>query len=373
MRVTAVDEEAPDRVERARAQASAAGLDALLLSPGADLRYLTGYRALPLERLTCLVVRAERDPVLVVPRLEQPAAEASPAGSAGIDIAAWSEAEDPYALVASLVPGARAVAVDNQMWAEKVLRFRAAMPTVEQRLAGDVLRELRMRKSAVEVEALREAAAAIDRVHERVPELVRAGRSERDVGADIADAIRAEGHANVDFVIVGSGPNGASPHHELSDRVIEPGDPVVVDIGGTTSAGYCSDSTRVYAVGEPPADFLAAYGVLARAQADAVAHVRPGVTCASIDAVARDAIADAGYGERFVHRTGHGIGLQTHEDPYIIAGNEHPLEPGMAFSVEPGIYLPGRYGARIEDIVVCVSDGVDVLNRRPRELLVVAC
>ena len=356
MRVTAVDEEAPDRVERARAQASAAGLDALLLSPGADLRYLTGYRALPLERLTCLVVRAERDPVLVVPRLEQPAAEASPAGSAGIDIVAWSEAEDPYDLVASLVPGARAVAVDNQMWAEKVLRFRAAMPTVEQRLAGDVLRELRMRKSAVEVEALREAAAAIDRVHERVPELVRAGRSERDVGADIADAIRAEGHANVDFVIVGSGPNGASPHHELSDRVIEPGDPVVVDIGGTTSAGYCSDSTRVYAVGEPPADFLAAYGVLARAQADAVAHVRPGVTCASIDAVARDAIADAGYGERFVHRTGHGIGLQTHEDPYIIAGNEHPLEPGMAFSVEPGIYLPGRYGARIEDIVVCVSE-----------------
>jgi len=362
---------APDRIVRAKALAADAGLDALLVSPGPDLRYLTGYEAMPLERLTCLAVRAEGDPVLVVPALEQPAAAASPAGSMDVEIVPWDESEDPYALVASLVSGARQVAVDNHMWAEKVLRLRAAMPHCEQRLAGDVLGALRMRKSPAEIEALREAGAAIDRVHDHVPQWLRAGRTEREVGADIAEAIRAEGHASVDFVIVGSGPNGASPHHELSDRVIEPRDPVVVDIGGTTSAGYCSDSTRMYVVGEPPADFLDYYDLLKRAQAEAVAHVRPGVSCASVDAAARQVITDGGYGDRFIHRTGHGIGLETHEDPYIVAGNDLPLEPGMAFSVEPGIYLPGRHGARIEDIVVCVPGGVDPLNRTTRELVVV--
>lgn len=226
-----------------------------------------------------------------------------------------------------------------------------------------------MRRSPEAVAALRKAAAAIDRVHEQVGRWLRAGRTEREVGADIAEAIREAGHETVDFVIVGSGPNGASPHHELSDRVVRAGDPVVVDIGGTTPTGYCSDSTRTYVVGEPSAEFLASYEVLRRAQAEAVAHVRPGVTCASVDAVARRVITDAGYGERFIHRTGHGIGLQTHEEPYIVGSNDRVLEPGMAFSVEPGIYHAGRHGARIEDIVVCTEDGVEPLNRTSRELV----
>ena len=361
----------PERIRRARAGAGEAGIDALLLSPGPDLHYLTGYQALPLERLTCLVVRADGDPVLVVPNLERPAAEASPAGASGLEIVGWDETDDPYALVAGLVPGADTVALDNQMWAEKVLKLRDAMPGARQRLAGEVISPLRMRKSAAEIEFLRQAGAAIDRVHARVPEWLRAGRTEREVGADIAEAIRKEGHASVDFVIVGSGPNGASPHHELSDRVIRPGDPVVVDIGGTTPAGYCSDCTRMYVVGEPSEDFLASYEVLQRAQAASVAHVRPGVTCASVDAAARDVITDGGFGELFIHRTGHGIGMQTHEDPYIVEGNDTVLEPGMAFSVEPGIYHPGRHGARIEDIVVCVEDGVEALNLQSHDLVVV--
>ncbi|WP_448073696.1 M24 family metallopeptidase [Georgenia yuyongxinii] len=358
------------RLDEAGQRAGDAGLDALLVTPGPDLRYLCGYDALPLERLTCLVVRVPGDPALVVPRLEAPAAAASPAGVTGLDVVTWDETTDPYALVASLLTDARRVAVDNHMWAEKVLRLRAAMPGVEQRLAGDVLHQQRMRKSPAEIQALRVAGAAIDRVHERMGQWLRAGRTEREVAAEIAEAIRAEGHATVDFVIVGSGPNGASPHHEVADRVIEPGDPVVVDIGGTTRAGYCSDSTRMYAVGDPPADFLAHYDVLQRAQAAAVGHVRPGVTCASVDAAARQVIADAGHGDRFLHRTGHGIGLETHEDPYIVAGNDLELMPGMAFSVEPGIYLPGRHGARIEDIVVCTSDGVEPLNRTTHDLVV---
>ncbi|MEQ4206601.1 Xaa-Pro peptidase family protein [Actinopolymorpha sp. B9G3] len=360
------------RLSRARGAAASAGVDALLISPGPDLRYLTGYDAKALERLTCLVLPVEGTPTLVVPALEHPAAEASSASDLGLDLVPWQETEDAYALVAKLLPGVNRVAVDDHMWAEKVLAFRVALPGAEQSLAGEILRELRMRKSAAEVEALRAAGAAIDRVHARIAEWLRPGRTESQVGRDIYDAILAEGHVQVDFVIVGSGPNSASPHHELSDRVIERGDPVVVDIGGTTQAGYCSDETRTYiAGGEAPEEFRDYYDVLQRAQAAACAHVRPGVTAESVDVVARDIITAAGYGPAFIHRTGHGIGMQGHEDPYIVAGNTVVLEPGMAFSVEPGIYLERRHGARIEDIVVVTDDGYDSLNLRPRELEVI--
>ncbi|WP_443740937.1 M24 family metallopeptidase [Streptomyces humicola] len=360
-----------DRIEAARRAAAAAGLDALLISPGADLRYLAGYQALPLERLTCLVVPAAADPLLVVPVLEKPAAEASPAGALGLEIVGWEETDDPYALVAGrLPPAARRVAVDNHMWAEKLLAFKAALPHAEQSLAGDVLRELRVRKSAAEIEALRRAASAIDRVHRRIGEWLRPGRTEREVARDVADAIVQAGHVTCDFVIIASGPNGASPHHEVCDRVIRSGDPVVVDIGGTTEDGYCSDSTRTYAVGEPGPDFRELYEVLQRAQQAQTEAVRPGLASQELDAVGRRIIEEAGYGEHFIHRTGHGIGLETHEEPYIVAGSDRRLEPGMAFSIEPGIYLPGRFGARIEDIAVCTEDGGERLNLTARELVV---
>jgi Xaa-Pro aminopeptidase len=358
------------RIDRVRTAAAAAGVDALLVSPGSDLRYLTGYDAKPLERLTCLVVPAEGAPTLVVPGLERSAATASGAGDLGLEIVPWQETDDPYALVAKLLPaGVRRVALDNHMWAEKVIAFRDSLPGVEQTLAGEILRELRMRKTPAEIEALRAAGAAIDRVHARIGEWLRPGRTEAEVGRDIYDAIIAEGHVQVDFVIVGSGPNSASPHHEVSDRVIQAGEPVVVDIGGTNAAGYCSDETRTYAVGGPvPEEFTRFYDVLQRAQEAACAHVRPGVTAESVDAVARDIITEAGYGDAFIHRTGHGIGMEGHEDPYIVAGNTLPLEPGMAFSVEPGIYFEGRHGARIEDIVVVTETGVEALNLRPHDL-----
>ena len=323
-----------DRISRARGGLLKAGFDALLVTPGADLRYLTGYHALPLERLTCLVLPARGEPYLVVPALEEPAAHASPISRLGVQIVPWQETEDPVALVSGLLGSSTTmttpatttittVAVDDHMWAEKVLAFRAAMPHAQQVLA---------------------------------------------VGRDIADAIITEGHARVDFVIVASGPNGASPHAEVSDRVIEPGDTVVVDIGGTTEAGYCSDETRTYCLGDAPSDVRDYYAVLLRAQMAACEHAGPGVTAESVDAAARDIIAAAGYGQAFMHRTGHGIGLETHEEPYIVTGNRTLLEPGMAFSIEPGIYLPGRHGARIEDIVVVSDDGSQRLNQRPRDL-----
>lgn len=368
--MTSLSSSAGDRLARAQRATGQAGLDALLVTPGADLRYLTGYDALPLERLTCLLLPADGDPVLVVPALEEPAALASPAGELDVEVVGWQETDDPYALLARRLPaGTARVAVDDHMWAEKLMAMRAAMPGVEQTLAGQVLRELRMRKAPAEVQALAAAGAAIDRVHARVPRWLRVGRTEREVGRDIAAAIIDEGHVRVDFVIVGSGPNGASPHHELSERVIARGDPVVVDIGGTTAEGYCSDETRTYTVGRPPQEFRDYYEVLHRAQVAACDAARPGVTCEQVDAAARDLIAAAGFAANFIHRTGHGIGLETHEHPYIVAGNALPLEPGMAFSVEPGIYLAGRHGARIEDIVVCTDDGARRLNERPRELV----
>ena len=360
----------PDRLVAARKAAEEAGLDVLLVTPGPDLRWLTGYDALPLERLTCLVLPVQSDPFLVVPALEVPAATASPVGGLGLDVVGWAETEDPYAVVRERLGRVDRAALAKQMWAEQVLRFRAALPGAEQSLAADVLTDLRMRKGPDEVDALRRAGQAIDRVHTRMAEFLRPGRTEREAGRDIATAILDEGHVQVDFVIVASGPNGASPHHELSDRVLEPGDPVVVDIGGTTEEGYCSDCTRMYTLGQPPAEFAAYFEVLHTAQLAACAMVRPGVTAESVDAAARDVIAAAGFGDAFIHRTGHGIGVESHEHPYIVAGNTQVLEPGMAFSVEPGIYLTGRHGARIEDIVVCTADGVERLNTTDRDFVV---
>jgi len=358
------------RPELVREAVRKAGLDAVLLTPGPDLRYVTGYDAKQLERLTCLAVPAHGDPALFVPRLELPAAQASPAGSLGVEIIPWEETDDPFRLVAGLLGSVLTVGLSDRMWALFVLKFRDALPGARQALASAALRPLRIRKTPAEVAALREAGEAIDRVHARVPGWLRPGLTEREVGSVITEAILAEGHATVDFVIVASGPNAASPHHEVSDRVLAAGDAVVVDIGGAMPSGYCSDSTRTYAIGEPPAEFTAYYKVLFDAQEAACAAIRPGVSAESIDAAAREPITVAGYGEAFFHRTGHGIGLETHEDPYIVAGNREVLEPGMSFSVEPGIY-PGPHGARIEDIVVCTADGYQRLNNTPRELVVV--
>ncbi len=359
-----------ERLRLAADATGAAGLGALLLTPGPDLRYVTGYDAQQLERLTCLALPADGDPFLVVPRLELPAAQASPAGAFGLEMIPWDETDDPYELVARRLGPVSSVGLADRMWAMMVLRFRAALPAARQGLASAALRDLRSRKSPAEVAALREAGAAIDRVHAAVPGWLRPGRTELEVAADVAAAISNEGHARTDFVIIASGPNAASPHHEPSSRVLQPGDAVVVDIGGTMPSGYCSDCTRVYAIGSPPAEFTAYYEVLRDAQEAACAAVRPGVTAEAVDAAARIPITEAGYGPQFVHRTGHGIGLETHEDPYIVAGNAEPLAPGMAFSVEPGIY-PGPHGARIEDIVVCTEQGYERLNHVTRELVVV--
>lgn len=359
------------RLGAAASLAARAGLAGLVITPGYDLRYLLGSRAETFERLTALVVPAVGEPTVVLPRLELASLKESAALELGLSVRDWVDGEDPYALVRDALGGAAAVAVTDGMPALHLLPLAAELGVLPV-LATEVLRELRMIKEKAEIEALRAAGAAIDRVHARVPSFLVPGRTEADVAADISEAIVAEGHSDVAFVIVGSGPHGADPHHGFSDRVLAEGDIVVVDIGGMYAPGYHSDSTRTYSIGEPSPVVAEQYSVLQQAQRAAFDAVRPGVTAAQVDAAARDVLDAAGLAEYFVHRTGHGIGLCVHEEPYIVAGNELPLAEGMAFSIEPGIYFPGRWGARIEDIVVVTSDGAMSVNNRPHELVVVS-
>ena len=355
------------RLARAAQLVGHAGLDAIVVTPGPDLQYLIGSRASTFERLTALVIPPDSDAYVVAPRMELAALRSSALGEASLEVRDWVDGDDPYALALGGLGVVHRLGVSEAMPALHSVPL-AATADARVELATPVLRALRMVKDAAEIAALREAGAAIDRVHSRVGEWLRPGRTEREVAADIAAAIVEEGHAAADFVIVASGPNGADPHHEVSDRVIGEGETVVVDIGGPVALGYNSDSTRTYATGKVRADILDAYAALERAQQAAVDAVRPGVTAESVDAAARDVLRDAGLADRFIHRTGHGIGLSVHEEPYIVGGNSTVLESGMAFSIEPGVYLTGDWGARIEDIVVVTDVGVEPLNRRPHGL-----
>jgi Xaa-Pro aminopeptidase len=327
---------------------------ALLLSPGADLFYLTGYHMFPSERLTCLVLDPDGKATIVCPELEAPrAAVAAP----DVERATWGETDDPVAVVAGLVRGSGSIAVADQMWAALVLKLETALPNRTFALASEITRGLRVRKDAAELEALRLVSESADRAYARIRERPFAGRSEREIGADLADLLRAEGHDEIGFTIVASGANGASPHHETGERRLAEGDTVVLDFGGAMG-GYRSDITRTVHVGQAAGrEEQSVHDVVRRAQEAGYVAARKDASAESVDVAARRVIDHAGYGEFFIHRTGHGIGLDGHEDPYLVRGNSETLEPGMAFSIEPGIYLPGRFGVRIEDIAVIDADG----------------
>ncbi len=361
-----------ERLRRAAAAAADRDIDVLLITPSPDYAYLLGYRAPAMERLTCLVVPVDGDPALVLPRLEESLALHELEDLADdVEIVTWDETDDPLRLVQSLVGGAMRVAVQDQMWARFALRLAAALDPAQLVEAGPTLGSLRRVKSQEEVERLRTAAVAADRAMLAITDERLTGRSEAQVSRRIRELLLQAGHESADFAIVASGQNSASPHHAPGERIIQPGDAVVLDIGGLR-AGYASDTSRTAFAGDPPAEFAALFEVLRTAQRAACEAVRPGVSAAAIDAVARDLIADAGYGDAFIHRTGHGIGMETHEEPYIVASNDDPLVEGNAFSIEPGIYIADTWGARIEDVVVCTADGGERLNTSSTELFVVA-
>ncbi|HEX5936726.1 MAG TPA: Xaa-Pro peptidase family protein [Actinomycetota bacterium] len=359
-----------DRMARAEREAGARGLDALVISPSPDLAYLTGYDPMPLERPTLLLLRPGREPVMLVPALEAAPAAASPVGG-HLELVPWNDGSDPYEAAGRLLAGAARVAVADRLWSSHLLGLQRALPETGFTAAGAIMGRLRAVKDGHELEAMRRAGRAADESFRQILELSFQGRSEVDVAQDLADLLVRNGHARAEFTIVASGPNAASPHHEPGGRTILPRDAVVMDFGGELG-GYFSDTTRTVVVVEPPDGFEPAYDVVRDAQAAAVDAVRPGIETQDLDRIARSAIEGAGYGERFIHRTGHGIGLEVHEPPYLVEGDRTVLEPGMTFSVEPGVYLDGRFGIRIEDIVVVTEDGVERLNRSARDLRVVA-
>jgi Xaa-Pro aminopeptidase len=357
------------RLRRAADAAAAEGLDGLLVTPGPDLLYLTGYAPVAItERLTLLVVPVDDDPSLVVPKLERPDAEEA-VGARALHVLDWADGTDPYAAAAPLLGPGR-YAVSDSAWAMHLLGLQEALPRTSYASMTTVLPMLRAIKDRDELARLAAAGAAADAAYGEILKVRFAGRSERDVAADLAALLLRFGHSQVDFTVVGSGPNGANPHHEIGDRIIEEGDMVVLDFGGLKH-GYGSDTTRTVHVGEPTDDERRVHDVVRQAQQTAFEAVRPGIACQEIDRAAREVIAEAGYGEFFIHRVGHGIGLTTHEPPYMVEGEEHLLQPGMCFSIEPGIYLPGRFGVRIEDIVTVEPDGGRRLNGTPHEMAIV--
>ncbi len=340
------------------------GIDCLLVSVGSDLPYLTGYEAMPLERLTMLVLTRDGPATLVVPELEAPRVRPG-----RFQILPWSETEDPIKHVVRHAGRPTVAAIGDQTWSFFLLELFSAMTDTTFVSAAAVMKELRIRKGPDEIEALRAAAHAVDRVLAGIPAEIRfEGRTEVQVARDVIDMTIEEGHDEAKFWIVASGPNAASPHHEPGDRVIQQGDSVVIDFGGRKDR-YCSDVTRTFTVGPPSHNLAEVHAIVREANRVARAAVRPGVPAQEVDRAARAVIADAGYGDYFIHRTGHGIGMDGHEHPYLVEGNTEPLEPGMAFSIEPGIYLPGELGVRIEDICVATEDGIDVLNQADRHLI----
>ncbi|MDF3298505.1 aminopeptidase P family protein [Streptomyces tropicalis] len=358
------------RMERAAQAAADAGLAGLLVAPGPDLVWLTGYAPpAATERLTMLVLAAGQDPVLVVPTLEAPDARKA-AGASVMSLRDWTDGKDPYAVTADLLAGSGRFGISDNAWAMHLLGLQHALPGTSYASLTTALPMLRAVKDAAELELLAAAGAAADRTFEEIRNVRFAGRHETEIAADLDALLRRFGHSQVDFTIVASGPNGANPHHEVGDRVVERGDMVVLDFGGLRQ-GYGSDTSRTVHVGEPTDEERRVHDLVREAQEAGVRSVRPGAACQDVDRAARAVIADAGYGEYFIHRTGHGIGVTTHEPPYMIEGEEQPLVPGMCFSVEPGVYLPGRFGVRIEDIVTVTEDGGRRLNDTTREMVIV--
>lgn len=351
----------PGRVERLQALLADRDVDAVILTAGADLPYFSGYTAMPLERITAFVIPADGEPSLFVPQLEAPRVDPG-----SFEIVPWGETDDALGMVVQQLGKSRRVAVGDTTWASFLMEFQERKRDVEWLPASGLTRELRMRKESAEIARLREAAEATDRVLARVPTEIRfSGRTEREVARDFAEMVVEEGHDQSWFTLIASGPNGASPHHDSADRLIDDGDMVVCDFGGSIG-GYHSDVTRTFIVGDPTPRHLEIHAVVVAANEAGRDAVAPGVPCEAVDRASRRVIEEAGYGEYFIHRTGHGIGLEGHEHPYIVEGNELLLEAGMTFSVEPGIYIPDEFGVRIEDIVACGPEGVDDLNRAER-------
>ncbi len=349
------------RIEKAQKEMQHRDVASMFIAPGSNLFYLTGIRAMSSERIYLFHVPASGKPTLLLPTFERLGAEDS-----GVDaeILEWSDATGSDDATKQLISEAKgAMAVDDQLWSAFLLDLQALTPNAKWSKASEIMRELRSRKSPEEVQILREAAAIADKTFAELTAQEFSGRKESEIASEIQRLLMLHGQEKMQFGIVGSGENGAKPHHEASERVIQPGDAIVLDFGGTYKS-YQSDMTRMAVVkgGALDPDFEKVHDIVNRANAAAHDAVYVGAKCGDVDHAARNVIEEAGYGEYFTHRTGHGIGIDIHEHPYIRQGSREVLDEGMAFSIEPGIYLPGRFGVRIEDIAVCTAAGSENIN-----------
>ncbi len=360
------------RSERFRALLRVRSIDAAVLTLGAEVPWMIGYEPMPLERITALIVRPDETPILIVPQLEAARVRSR---SDLFQIVPWKEGDDPFDLIADRLKGASRVAFSDRGWASWLLAAMRRSPNSKFFSLSDLGVHIRREKDEIELLTLAAAGAAADAVAEKLlsGEIQLLGRTERAVSDELSSMLLDFGHSRVNFAIVGSGPNSASPHHEPSLRVIGQNEPVVCDFGGTFSVneepGYCSDITRTVYVGRPDSRFQRLYEVLELAQSTARSSIVAGMALSIADATARDVIDAAGFKDCFIHRLGHGIGLEEHEEPYLVGNASDVVRERDCFSVEPGIYIPGSYGARIEDIVTVKDGKLSSFNEANRQLV----
>ena len=348
------------RTRRLQQRLQGGGGDAVVCFPSPNLYYLTGFWEEPMERPLYCVIPPEGHPAIVAPELYRSQLSEETWVQ---DLRTYADGEDPHELAEEVAydlgVADGTLLLDPTMWAMFTQPLRETLPNA-----------LRTVKDETELDALRRAAAVADEVlldlREQGANVV--GMTESELARDVERRLLQAGGDSLSFdVIAAAGENGAKPHYRHGDREIEAGDPVVLDFGVRLDH-YPSDQTRtVVFAGDPPEGYADAHEAVVDAQQAAVDAVEPGVTAESVDRAARSILEERGYGDAFVHRTGHGVGLDVHEDPYIVDGNDTQLEPGMVFSVEPGVYLDGEYGIRIEDLVVVTDDGCERLNDTPRD------
>jgi Xaa-Pro aminopeptidase len=359
-----------NRCQRVQQKMIESGVDYLLVGPSADLLYLIGLNRPQSERLTLLVLPQQGEINLILPMFEHALAE--PLASF-FTLVTWEETEDPFQIFRSLLPNSGqglTIGVASKMFVHFQYRLQAHISGAAFIWGGPVLDSIRMRKEPAEIDRLAKAGYAADKVFEALLSQPLVGLDEIKVKAQLMSLMTEHGHDTAGGAIVAAGVNGASPHHHVDRRKITAGDALVIDFGGMVG-GYWSDMTRTIHIGEPTKEFIHVYNIVNEANQKAFEAVRPGVTAESIDQVARNHIADAGYGEYFLHRTGHGLGLEIHEPPYIVGGDKTVLDEGMVFSIEPGIYLKGNFGVRIEDIVVVTGSGARRFNLSTHDLQVI--
>lgn len=362
------------RFDKLNAALQTSALDAVILNPGPTLTHLTDLRFHLMERPVVLMFAKDQEPAIVLPELELQKVASLP-----YKLQVFTYPENPAEWEPSFRKAAQSLGLDGKRIGVeprqlRLLEFRyvkAGAPEADYPDASEVLSTLRLRKDQTEIQAMRRAVKIAQGALEATIPLIKMGMTEKELAAELVMQLLKNGSdSELPFApIVSSGPNAANPHASPSERKLQAGDLLVIDWGATYD-GYISDLTRTFAVGEVEEEYSKIHKIVQEANAAGRAAASPGVPCANVDKAAREVIEKSGYGEYFTHRTGHGIGMEGHEEPYMRGDNMQLLEPGMAFTVEPGIYLPGRNGVRVEDNVVITEMGADVLSDMPREIRV---